>query len=239
MVTSQNGYSANDVTLTQSYKIPGTTRAVRLRKGSPGQILVRWAAWFDANVEPIDVGQLDDWGYAERPIRGGTQLSNHASGTAIDLNSAKHPLAARGTFTPAQTARIRTELRQYGGCIRWGGDYANRADEMHFEIVKDQHACDAMLVLLNQQEEGFTVTQAEIVMAELRRQGDATRQEVRRQAIWMLRYGVQIADDLESAATKYDAARAAGKTEAEAEAIYSASMSAVTADLEKRARTNG
>lgn len=90
-----------------------------------------------------------------------------------------------------------------------------------------------------QQEEELTMTQIQLITDELKRQGDATRQEVRRQAIWMLRYGVQIADDLESAATKYDAARAAGKTEAEAEAIYSASMSAVTADLEKRARTNG
>jgi HK97 family phage portal protein len=29
----------------------------------------------------------DDWGYAERPIRGSTVVSNHASGTAIDLNA--------------------------------------------------------------------------------------------------------------------------------------------------------
>lgn len=149
MATSQNGYTANDPSLTQSWKIPGTARAVRLRKGSPGNLLVLWAAWFDKNVEDIEAGQLDDWGYAERPIRGSTTtLSNHASGTAIDLNSTKHPLAAVGTFTAAQASKIRSQLKAYGGCIRWGGDYAGRKDEMHFEIVKDVATCNKVLVAL-------------------------------------------------------------------------------------------
>lgn len=145
MAVSQNGYVANDISRTQSYTITGTARAVRLRKGSPGAILVHFAAWFDKNVEDIEAGQLDDWGYAERPIRGGVELSNHASGTAIDLNSTKHPLGARDTFTKAQAAKIRAKLKDYNGCIRWGGDYTNRADEMHFEIVRDVAACDAAL----------------------------------------------------------------------------------------------
>lgn len=142
MAVSQNGYTANDVALTQSWKIPGTTRAIRLRKGSPGALLVHFAAWFDKNVEDIEAGQLDDWGYAERPIRGSTTtLSNHASGTAMDLNATKHQLGARNTYTSAQMAKIRAELKNYQGCIRWGGDYQNRADEMHFEIVKDEASC--------------------------------------------------------------------------------------------------
>lgn len=152
MATSQNGYTANDESLIQTWTIPGTTRKVRLRQGAPGGLLVLLAAWFDKNVEDIDAGQLDDWGYAERPIRGSTtELSNHASGTAIDLNATKHPLGERGTFTPAQTAKIRAHLRQYDGCIRWGGDYTKRADEMHFEIVRDPEACATTLLQLNQQ----------------------------------------------------------------------------------------
>src|SRR5690606_40973897 len=83
---SQNGYTANDVNLTKVYDIPGTRRQIRLRKGPAGELLVWVASQFDKRVEDIDAGQLDDWGYAERPIRGGTELSNHASGTAIDLN---------------------------------------------------------------------------------------------------------------------------------------------------------
>jgi hypothetical protein len=183
MAASQNGYAANDISRTQSWKIPGTSRAIRLRKGSPGALLVAWAAWFDKNVEDIDAGELDDWGYAERPIRGSTTtLSNHASGTAMDLNSTKHPLGVRNTFTPAQTAKIRAELKNYEGCIRWGGDYTGRPDEMHFEIVKDVATCDRVLAKLNKapadvtppEEDDMPFTDAQIralVQAELEEYG--------------------------------------------------------------------
>jgi hypothetical protein len=44
----------------------------------------------------------------------------------------------RDTFTPEQAAEIRTIMREVDGVVRWGGDYQNRADEMHFEIVGSQ-----------------------------------------------------------------------------------------------------
>lgn len=106
---------------------------------------------FDAEVEPIAVEQ--SWGWAYRAIRGSTSgYSNHASGTAIDLNAPRHPLGRRGTFTAEQVAAIRAILRDLGGAVRWGGDYASRADEMHFEIDTDpatlrrvvEHLEDAM-----------------------------------------------------------------------------------------------
>lgn len=153
---SQNGYTANDVTLTQSWKIPGTDRAIRLRKGAPGHLLVLFAAWFHKHIEPIDAGQLDDWGYAERPIRGqgveydddgnAINLSNHSSGTAEDLNAVRHPLGVRNTFSRAQAAAIRAVLADdFESAIRWGGDYVKRADEMHFEIVTTPLVCQRVL----------------------------------------------------------------------------------------------
>lgn len=133
MPTSQNGYPANDESLISTWEI-GKTRRVRLKRGDVGEVLKHFADWFDAHVEDIDQG-ADDWGYAERTIRGdASTLSNHASGTALDLNATRHPLGKRGTFTPRQTAAIRQQLKAYDGVIRWGGDYVNRADEMHFEI---------------------------------------------------------------------------------------------------------
>jgi hypothetical protein len=159
---SQNNYTANDRSLTESWKIPGTDRAIRLRKGAPGALLVHLAAWFHANIESIDSGQLDDWGYAERPVRGqdveydddgnAINLSNHASGTAEDLNALRHPLGVRNTFTRAQAAAIRAQLKIYEGCIRWGGDYVRRADEMHFEIVKSPAECERVLRKLTRPE---------------------------------------------------------------------------------------
>lgn len=132
--TSQNGYPANNRDLTMQWTIPGTVRKINLSKGDPGFLLCHFAAWFDKNIEDIEEGQLDDWGYAERPIRGGTELSNHASGTAIDINAVKHPLGAVNTFTQAQRDKIRAKLKDYEGVIRWGGDYTGRKDEMHFEV---------------------------------------------------------------------------------------------------------
>lgn len=107
---------------------------MRLASGDAGFLLTHFLAWFDKNIEDIEGGIFDDWGYAERPVRGGTDLSNHASGTAADANAVDHPLAARNTFTAAQAAKIRQKLKEYDGAIRWGGDYSGRKDEMHFEI---------------------------------------------------------------------------------------------------------
>jgi hypothetical protein len=130
---SQNGYTANDPTLMKVYTI-GDGRQVQLLKGAPGWLLAHFADWFDKHVEDIDQG-ADDWGYDSRTIRGdAATLSNHASGTALDLNATRHPLGERGTFTAAQAAVIRAELARYDGAVRWGGDYATRPDEMHFEI---------------------------------------------------------------------------------------------------------
>lgn len=134
---SQNGYIANNPDLTRVYEIPRCNRHIRLRRGPAGLLLIHFALWFDQKIEPLDQGPWDDWGYAERPIRGSsTTLSNHASGTAMDLNATVHPMGKRGTFTDKQTRMIRNRLSMYGGCIRWGGDYNGRPDEMHFEINK-------------------------------------------------------------------------------------------------------
>lgn len=129
--TSQNGWSANDRSVIASYQLPGGK--VALRKGDVSVLLLWCADRWHETVEPLVWPGI--WGYAERTVRGSsTTLSNHASGTAIDLNAPRHPLGARGTFSPAQVAAIRSILAFCEGTVRWGGDYASRADEMHLEI---------------------------------------------------------------------------------------------------------
>jgi hypothetical protein len=138
MPKSQNGWPANDISRTASFKVPGTVRAFRFAKGPAGELLSLFFAWFDKNIESIDNepdGIFDDWGYAERNIRGSqTTVSNHASGTAGDANSDNHPLGAVNTFPVAARNRLRAKLVELGGVIRWGGNYSGRKDEMHFEI---------------------------------------------------------------------------------------------------------
>lgn len=130
MAVSQNGYRANDRSLIVSISVPGGKLAVR--KGDVAVIMQYVAEQFHSTVEPLK--WPGNWGYAERKIRGGSSLSNHASGTAIDLNAPKHYLGAVGTFTSSQVRAIRKILSACEGTIRWGGDYRGRKDEMHFEI---------------------------------------------------------------------------------------------------------
>ncbi|GIF02238.1 M15 family metallopeptidase [Paractinoplanes rishiriensis] len=143
MPTSQNGWSAGTVAqiggLNTSY-VPGTKVKLPqgVRKGDVATVLHYVAGQFHKTVEPLHAGWC--WGYAYRKIEGSSSLSNHASGTAIDLNAPKHPMGARGTFSTAKVAAIRRILAYCEGVVRWGGDYSGRKDEMHFEIVKNAAA---------------------------------------------------------------------------------------------------
>lgn len=132
MAVSQNGWLANTRSVIQSYKVPGGK--IAMRKGDVATILVYVAKRFDSEVEPLV--WPGNWGYAERPIRGGSSLSNHASGTAIDLNAPQHPLGTQPTanFSSSQIRKIKKIVSDCGGAIRWGGSYSGRKDGMHFEI---------------------------------------------------------------------------------------------------------
>lgn len=141
-IYSQNQYTANDRSVIASYALPGGS--VALRAGDVSVVLLWCANQWHNTVEPLV--WPGNWGYAERTIRGSTTtLSNHASGTAIDLNAPRHPLgtAPLATFTPDQVVRIRQIVDSCGGAVRWGGDYAtpsrggvagSRVDCMHLEI---------------------------------------------------------------------------------------------------------
>jgi hypothetical protein len=149
MLTSHNGWIAskdpNEIGI-KSYPIPGTKLKIRCAD-VVAPLLVTFAAEFNQHVEPIDGGTLDDWGYCFRNVRGTTdKLSNHASGTAIDLNATKHPLGHAGTFTPMQTVLIQALSKKYG--LKWGGDYKNRKDEMHFEIDITPAKAAALIIKL-------------------------------------------------------------------------------------------
>lgn len=139
---SQNGWPVLEPgsPLIHKWIVPGTGRHLALRNGSAGFLLVDLALWFHQEIERLDLGQWDEWGYAVRPIKGTADtISNHGSGTAADLNATKHPydVATLRTFTQDQIDRIHRRLqRRYRGAIRWGGDYTRHPDAMHFELVE-------------------------------------------------------------------------------------------------------
>jgi len=115
-------------------RVPGTDLKLRVAK-AVAPLLIGFAAEFHKLVEPIDATKtLDDWGWCYRKVKGSnTVVSNHSSGTALDLNAQSHPLGAVGTFNDEQVKIINRLCRKYG--LRFGGNYRNRKDEMHFEIA--------------------------------------------------------------------------------------------------------
>jgi hypothetical protein len=159
MATSQNGWPVLKPEQTHQWQINRHAPLLRLERGAGGFVLAHFALWFGENIERIRGDTLDDWGWAVRPIRGTTRtVSNHASGTAMDINALSHPLASRDTFTNEQAWRMLRRLRgRYGGAIRWGGQYEHRADEMHFELACDRAGARALARLLAVTERGQRV----------------------------------------------------------------------------------
>jgi hypothetical protein len=132
---SDNGWPASQdpaIIGIKSYPVKGTNIKLRCaEKVAP--LLTGFAAEFHEKIEPIDEGTLDDWGYCFRMVRGETErLSNHSSGTAIDLNASKHPLGAENTFTPEKTKLVLELAAKYG--LKSGITYKRRKDPMHFEV---------------------------------------------------------------------------------------------------------
>jgi hypothetical protein len=146
---SQNGWPASKDPAElgiKSYPVPGSTIKLRCAE-SVAPLLVGFAEEFHKLIEPIDHGALDDWAYAFRMVRGSQDsLSNHSSGTAIDLNASSHPLGAVGTFEPGKVPMIRALAKKYG--LRWGGDYQNRKDEMHFEVILNPEQVEKLITKL-------------------------------------------------------------------------------------------
>lgn len=93
-----------------------------------------WKAWKAAGL--LSFIKSYDGGYVPRLIRRSkTTLSNHAYGTAFDINAEWNPLGR----TPAQLGQFGTVIplvkiaAEHG--FFWGG-YFSRKDGMHFEVYK-------------------------------------------------------------------------------------------------------
>jgi hypothetical protein len=149
LLSQNNWIASKDAAEIQIVSVPieGTKVKVRCAK-AVAPLIAAFCKDFHELIEPIDGGQLDDWGFAFRNVRGSTdKLSNHSSGTAIDLNATKHPLGKAGTFPAEKVPMIRALAKKYG--MIWGGDFRSRPDEMHFEIAITPAKAAALIGSLN------------------------------------------------------------------------------------------
>ena len=136
MPVSLNKWAAPPSNL-KKFKVPGTKRTLTLDVDA-GRILTAVAADYHVMVRPIDVGGTDDAGYSYRKARAADDLSNHSSGTAIDLNWTEEGAQGsnRGAKFFAQAkhrAAIQKLKKKYGRWVNWGGDWRAK-DYMHWEI---------------------------------------------------------------------------------------------------------
>jgi hypothetical protein len=134
---SGNGWQASPI---QSeigigiFTVVAGIRPVRVRcaaKAAP--LLVGALKEWHKKVEKLESGEVQ--GYAFRDVRGGSgTLSNHASGTAVDIWPSRHPQGDKdGNLTKEQQNAILAICKKYG--LRSGGTYKNaKPDWMHIEI---------------------------------------------------------------------------------------------------------
>jgi hypothetical protein len=145
--TSYNGWLASpdpaDFGGLEKLIIAGESFAPGVRAGDVHDVFQYVAEQLHLRVEPVvraDWHQADDWGYSYRLNRNANNLSCHASGTAIDYNSTRHPNGKRGTFSVEQVVTIHRILAEVNDVVRWGGSFTGTADEMHFEVCEDEAA---------------------------------------------------------------------------------------------------
>jgi hypothetical protein len=146
MPNSQNGWpvvprsAVDEEPLIRNVRVPNG-----MLKGDVAFIF-RWLAErYDKRVEPIVAGQC--WGWFVKTIEGSSTISNHASGTAIDINAPQNPMGSGTTKRSMTTAQINECHKledESDDVLRWGGDFG-RNDPMHWEIVGSRAACRAFV----------------------------------------------------------------------------------------------
>ena len=123
------------VEVPQLAKIPGNNfRRMGWNKRAVRQLVALWAAWEAAGLLPLVLSY--EGSFVPRLIRGSTvSLSNHAYGSAFDINYAWNQLgkvpAKRGT---RGSVRELVPIAHEHGFF-WGGNFS-RLDGMHFEVCK-------------------------------------------------------------------------------------------------------
>lgn len=134
-----NGWDARNLVklvIPQMVGIPGANATGRVffhRQGA-AQLQALWQAWADRGLLKRVLGYAG--AFNPRFVRGSrTVLSNHAFGTAFDINARQNPLGAEpaAPSQPGCVYELVPVAHEFG--FYWGGHFSRR-DGMHFELAK-------------------------------------------------------------------------------------------------------
>ena len=172
MPTSINGWPVLDGwgdPRLKSAPIPGCSKRKLHMRGDVLPLFLALASDYHRTIAPLDQGDWDEWSFDYREARAASAWSDHASGTAVDLNANAEgrlgtgPLAWwRAGKRAAQARRLKKRYKvvMWGGATDLGGDYylGSTTDWMHWALRP-----------------GTTLADVERVIADLGIQPDGTR----------------------------------------------------------------
>lgn len=124
------------VELPQLKGVKGAPRTLRVtfHREAADQLVALWTAWDEAGL----TGRVLTWAgtYVPRFIRGSRKtLSNHAFGTAFDINVAWNGLGMQPALMGKEgSVRELVPIANAHG-FYWGGHFRKRPDGMHFEVA--------------------------------------------------------------------------------------------------------
>jgi peptidoglycan hydrolase-like protein with peptidoglycan-binding domain len=119
-------------------RIPNPPETIQFHRLAAGQLQAMWVAWEKADL--LDLILSYDGSFAPRFKRGQAfggpeALSNHAFGSAFDINAASN-VFGRTPALAGQRGSVRKLVpiaNEHG--FYWGGHFSGRPDGMHFEVA--------------------------------------------------------------------------------------------------------
>jgi hypothetical protein len=119
-------------------EVPGTGVRLTLNKDAAG-LLLYVSARVHNEVHSISANNKagqDDAGYTYREARFADKFSNHASGTAVDLNWRRWPMLGKArSMNKKEQAAASVIAEDVKEVVMWGGNWRSIKDEMHWEIA--------------------------------------------------------------------------------------------------------
>lgn len=124
---SENGWRMCNTAELDYSRVPGTTFALGVRKGSPS-IILKALIWRLNQIEPMITSQIGCY-----TDTNAMSSSNHNSATAIDYNWNKHSYQVWGTWDYIKR-QYDEVIASFGGIIESGEYWTSPKDAMHHEL---------------------------------------------------------------------------------------------------------